>query len=153
MVVGVEQTTIYICENRDDQVHPESPSFLLLLLLYPGPDWFSWQAGGAHTQEDPGQWRGLGYSFLISSQPCKKEYSVGSEEEEKNSGDWRVARPLLAKSQKGVWCAGRYVLGSLYGEWLVSKWWQSLMWCSLLMLQLLSSLAEHTHVNRVFVWK
>ena len=29
MVVGVEQTTIYICENRDDQVHPESPSFLL----------------------------------------------------------------------------------------------------------------------------
>merc|ERR1712007_282349 len=27
----------------------------------------------------------------------------------------RGARPLLAKSQEGVWCAERYVLGSLYG--------------------------------------
>ena len=51
MVVGVEQTTIYISENRDDQVHPESPSFLLLnsycgvLVLTDYLD----TAGGAHT--------------------------------------------------------------------------------------------------------
>ena len=47
-------------------------------------DFLDTARGGAHAQ-DPGQWLGLGDSslILISSQPCncKKEYSVGGEEQ------------------------------------------------------------------------
>ena len=55
------------------RVHHSPYSYCVLVLTD-----FLDTAGGAHTQEDPGQLLGLGYSslILISSQPCRKEYIV-----------------------------------------------------------------------------
>ena len=60
MVVGVEQTTIYISENRD-KVHPESPvhlKFLPLLLMCPGPltDFLDTAGGAQHRRTQDSGW-------------------------------------------------------------------------------------------------